>query len=229
MAWKYINNLANSTLLQATFPQSGHDTSITRTGPPRKSLFPIMQLNTHVQYFKTVKGASQSLDSTSLISKLTVKCDWFSQQETWCVIANTTKGNNVWCKKNFFHWLAFMAKSLWYVLSCLAKWLIIQACSNKQCEKQYRCIAGQNGDQHNISMPYKSETSHKCTKPFKQVKCTCRMNTVSYISMLGRDPCSEDSRITYMDKTWSKVVSSSTRLNNEFPKTAFTAEQLTLN
>jgi len=118
-----------------------------------------------------------------------------------------------------------MAKSLWYVLSFLAtcKWLIIQACSNKQCEKQYRYIAGQNWDQHNISMPYKSETSHKCTKPFKQVECTCQINTVPYISTLERNPCSEDSRITYMDKAWSKVVSSST------PKTAFTVEQLTLN
>lgn len=111
------------------------------------------------------------------------------------------------------------------MLSFLAtcKWLIIQACSNKQCEKQYRYIAGQNWDQHNISMPYKSETSHKCTKPFKQVECTCQINTVPYISTLERDPCSEDSRITYMDKVWSKVVSSST------PKTAFTVEQLNLN
>lgn len=60
-------------------------------------------------------------------------------------------------------------------------------------------------------------------------KSSALVNTVSYISTLERDPCSEDSRITYMDKASSKVVSSSTRLNNEFPKTAFTAEQLTLN
>lgn len=49
MEWKYINSLASSTLVYVTFPKSGHETSITRTGPPLKSLFPIMQMNTQVE------------------------------------------------------------------------------------------------------------------------------------------------------------------------------------
>lgn len=35
-----MNNLINSTLVYATFPQSNRDVSIKRMGPPLKSLFP---------------------------------------------------------------------------------------------------------------------------------------------------------------------------------------------
>lgn len=149
MEWKYINSLASSTLVYVTFPKSGHETSITRTGPPLKSLFPIMQMNTQVEWSWITKNSVWTGPDTK---------PWFyfinfKHYSQVIGFYNRRHRNTGQIKHIFQIECNRQAKDIWFdaiIRVCLnglitlisgifpVKWLTVKPCLNKQSNNQYR-------------------------------------------------------------------------------------------